>query len=101
MRFRRAGYAIFCVPQAEVTHHEGQSTSQVRVDSFINLWKSRRRLYGKHYGILKRSAAVRLVRWGMRYRIRNTLRQQMSGVLDPSEAALRHAAYSGALENFE
>lgn len=100
MRFKRAGYAIFCVPQAEVTHHEGQSTIQVRVDSFINLWKSRRRLYDKHYGVLKRSAAVRLVRWGMRYRIRNTLREQTSGVLDPSEAALRYTAYSGALKCF-
>jgi N-acetylglucosaminyl-diphospho-decaprenol L-rhamnosyltransferase len=100
IRIKRAGYTIVCVPQAEATHHEGQSTSQVQVDSFINLWKSRRRLYDKHYGIVKKHAAVSLVRWGMKYRIRNTLRDEMRGALDPSEGRLRYAAYSGALENF-
>ena len=31
MRMRRAGWGIFCVPEAEVVHYAGQSTQQFRV----------------------------------------------------------------------
>lgn len=100
MRFKKAGYSIFCVPQAKVTHHEGQSTRQIQVDSFINLWRSRRRLYDKHYGVVKKRLAVKLVYWGMRYRIRTTVREEKRGLLSSPEAQSRALAYSGALKSF-
>jgi N-acetylglucosaminyl-diphospho-decaprenol L-rhamnosyltransferase len=68
-RIHKAGWNILCVPQAHVTHLGGQSTSQVRVWSVLNLWKSRLHLYDKHYPIWKLWLARRLVRLGMRRKI--------------------------------
>ena len=67
---RRAGWQALCVPAARVIHHAGQSTAQVRISSFVNLWTSRARLYGRHHGPLTRHLARVLVRAGMRRRMR-------------------------------
>ena len=64
-RMKEAGWQILCAPTALVIHHAGQSSSQVRVSSFVNLWKSRARLYARHYGPLKRRLASALVQVGM------------------------------------
>ena len=68
-RIHKAGWNILCVPQAHVTHLGGQSTSQVRAWSTLNLWKSRLHLYDKHYPTWKRWLARRLVMLGMRRKI--------------------------------
>jgi N-acetylglucosaminyl-diphospho-decaprenol L-rhamnosyltransferase len=99
MRIKRAGWEIYCVPGADVVHHVGQSTYQVREDSFVNLWHSRRRLYDKHYGPLKRWLAKRLVRVGMRYKIHTALREGARGQEDETAAHVR--AYTGALACFD
>jgi len=65
-RIRKAGWNILCVPQAHVTHLGGQSTSQVKPWSFINLWKSRLHLYDKHYPSWKHWIARQLVKLGIR-----------------------------------
>lgn len=65
-RIHKAGWTIMCVPQAHVTHLGGQSTSQVRAWSILNLWKSRLHLYDKHYPTWKRWLARRVVMLGMR-----------------------------------
>ena len=75
-RIRRSGWEILCVPQAHVTHLGGQSTSQVRPTSFINLWKSRLHLYDKHYSPWKRWLARQLVILGINRKISQ---------LDPSD----------------
>jgi len=69
-RMRRAGWKALCVPTAQVIHHAGQSTGQVPIPSFINLWTSRARLYRKHHGPVRRRLARALVRLGMRRRMR-------------------------------
>ena len=69
-RMRRAGWRAYCAPAARVVHHAGQSSTQVRIPSFINLWTSRARLYARHHGPLTRWLAKRLVRTGMRRRMR-------------------------------
>ena len=69
-RMRRAGWRALCVPAARVIHHAGRSTAQVPVPSFVNLWTSRARLYGRHHGPLTRRVARALVRAGMRRRMR-------------------------------
>jgi GT2 family glycosyltransferase len=65
MRIRRAGWEVYCVPSAVVVHHAGQSTRQVRNEMFAALWRSRFRLFGKHYSEAFRWAARWLVRLGL------------------------------------
>jgi len=70
MRIKRAGWGAYCVPAAEVIHYGGQSTSQVRPQSIVNLWTSRLRLYDKTYNPLKRGLALAILRAGMNRHIR-------------------------------
>jgi hypothetical protein len=48
-RIRRAGWAIWQVPQARVTHVGGASTGQFRQRTFIELYRSRVRFFTQHY----------------------------------------------------
>src|SRR5260221_5105508 len=75
MRIRRAGWEIYMVPSARITHLEGKSPGQARPQSVLNLWTSRLRLYQKHYTPLKLALAKILVRLGMRRKIRLALRK--------------------------
>ena len=63
-----------CIPTAEVIHYGGQSTTQVRPQSVINLWTARLRLYHKHYSPLKRTMAILIIRAGMNRLIQVTAR---------------------------
>jgi N-acetylglucosaminyl-diphospho-decaprenol L-rhamnosyltransferase len=69
-RMRGEGWRALCAPAAHVIHHAGQSSGQIRTASFVNLWKSRARLYTRHYMPLKRHLAGLLVRIGMKRRMR-------------------------------
>lgn len=69
-RIKRAGWKIYCVPQAEIVHYGGQSTAQVRPEMIVALWRSRKRLYGKYYPAWKRALAAQLVRAGARAALR-------------------------------
>jgi N-acetylglucosaminyl-diphospho-decaprenol L-rhamnosyltransferase len=51
-RLRQAGWQIHWVPQAEVIHLGGQSTSQVAQEMFIHLYQSKHQFIQKHYGWL-------------------------------------------------
>jgi len=68
-RMQKAGWDALCAPAAEVIHHGGQSTSQVPVSSFRNLWISRARLYARHHGRFTWHLARVLVHLGMRRRM--------------------------------
>lgn len=61
MRMRQAGWEIWCVPQAIVTHHGGASSGQASERAERLKWRSRQRYYHKHYPPLKRWLAMRLV----------------------------------------
>ena len=69
-RMDRAGWGALCAPAAQVVHHAGQSTGQVPVPSFVNLWTSRARLYARYHGPLTWRLARAMVRLGMRRRAR-------------------------------
>jgi len=69
-RMREAGWRACCVPTAEVIHHAGQSSGQVEVSSFVNLWTSRARLYARHHRPPAQAVAKRMVRGEMRRRAR-------------------------------
>ena len=69
-RMRKAGWQILCAPAAHVIHHAGQSSGQVQVSSFKNLWTSRAKLYARHHGSLTRRWTKVLVRAGVKRRMR-------------------------------
>ncbi len=70
-RFKEAGWMNLCAPAAHIIHHEGKSTSQVRVESFVKLWTSRYRLHTKHPHFAPMWPARQIVIAGMKRRMRD------------------------------
>ena len=64
-RIKAQGWAAYCVPSAHIVHFGGQSTGQVRTESFLNLWRSRARFYRLRYRGWKLALARQIVRRGM------------------------------------
>jgi N-acetylglucosaminyl-diphospho-decaprenol L-rhamnosyltransferase len=93
LRIRRAGWEIYCVPEAHVIHLGGQSTGQVRSQSVVNLWRSRFKLFEKHYSRPRRILARCFVRWGMHCQIRQARRAYRSGDLSHEDRDALIAAY--------
>jgi GT2 family glycosyltransferase len=94
MRLRRAGWQVWCVPQAEIVHHEAQSTRQFRDQMFVELWRARFRLFEKHYSPAFRLAARQLVRWGLWNAARKTRVGFQSGSVTEDEMNRRLGAYA-------
>lgn len=88
-RMRKAGWRAYCVPAAQVVHHAGRSTGQVRAASFVALWRSRLRLYDKHYPPWKRRLARRLVRAGVRWKMRQARAAHRRGRISATELTAR------------
>ncbi|GIK41691.1 MAG: glycosyl transferase [Chloroflexota bacterium] len=92
-RVAAAGWAVYCVPAARITHFGGQSTGQVRLGSFINLWASRYQFYRKYYSPWKVWLAGQIVRLGMRRKARLDVEAAQRGELSQSEVARRLSGY--------
>jgi N-acetylglucosaminyl-diphospho-decaprenol L-rhamnosyltransferase len=84
-RIQRAGWPFYCVPAARVIHYGGASTRQFRSQSALNLWRSRRKLYGRFYGPAKRFWAGQIVGLGMRAEARRAHRACRHGEIDAAE----------------
>jgi GT2 family glycosyltransferase len=97
MRIRQAGWRIYVVPTARITHLEGKSTGQIRPTSLVNLWTSRLRLYAKHYNPVRLAAARQLVRIGMRLQIR---RAQQSQTLTAGQKEALIRAYRTVIDRY-
>jgi GT2 family glycosyltransferase len=80
-RIHKAGWKILCVPSARVVHLAGQSTTQVRPTSIINLWTSRLKLFRKHYPAWKLLLARGMIALGMRRK----MRQMQDSALEPAD----------------
>lgn len=93
MRIKRAGWEIWCVPEAKIIHYEARSTRQFRDKMFVELWNARFTLFRKHYSRLRYSMARALVRWGMRRATRLAKQENERGAMDTAELARRTAAY--------
>ncbi|MBI3538441.1 MAG: glycosyltransferase family 2 protein [Chloroflexi bacterium] len=78
MRIKRAGWEIWCAPQAEIVHYEAQSKKQFRNESFVNLWRARFYLFSKHYSRAFQFVAPALVRAGLRYLARQARRARVT-----------------------
>ena len=89
IRIKRAGWQIWCVPQAEIVHHEAQSTRQFRDAMFVELWRARKRLFAKHYSPQFRWLANQIVRLGLW----NEARQARARAVTQDELEKRLAAY--------
>ncbi len=74
MRIHADGWRVVCVPAAKVIHYGGESTTQVRPESVLNLWRARLQLYRKYYAPLKQIFARAIVRSGMNRLIQQTAR---------------------------
>ena len=96
-RIVSVGWAAYCVPQAVITHYSGQSTGQVRLNSFVNLWASRYRFYHRYYHPLKLLAARWIVWAGLDRRAAGDRRSAARGELSQAELAGRLAAYRQVL----
>jgi N-acetylglucosaminyl-diphospho-decaprenol L-rhamnosyltransferase len=70
-RFKEAGWKNLCIPTAHIVHHSGQSTSQVKVESFVKLWSSRYRLHTQHPQFAPLWLARRIVVAGMKRKLRD------------------------------
>ncbi len=68
-RIQQAGWPIYCVPAAGVTHYEGQSARQFRGAMTVALWRSRLRYYDKHHPPWKRRLQRKLIARAMRGRM--------------------------------
>ena len=98
MRARMTGRFVYCLPEAHIVHLGGQATAQFRDKMFVALWRSRFRLFEKHYNRSYQTLARWLVRVGLR---RATARIQtgiVRGSVDAIEAAPRLAAYRTVME---
>jgi N-acetylglucosaminyl-diphospho-decaprenol L-rhamnosyltransferase len=91
-RIRRAGWSFYCVPSAVVIHHGGASTRQFKSQSFVNLWRSRHRLYDRFYGPVRRWLAGRIVHLGMWSETRQARAAAARGEITPAELADRVSA---------
>jgi hypothetical protein len=94
MRIKRAGWQVWCVPQAEIVHHEAQSTRQFRDAMFVELWRARRRLYEKHYSRAFRFAAWQIVRAGLWNEARKVRAAARAGAVRQEELEKRLGAYA-------
>ncbi len=100
-RMRRAGFRFYCVPSARVVHHAGASSRQFRSQSFIDLWRSRRRLYRRFYGAARLWAADRIVQVGMGAEMRRARTLAAGGEISAAELAARLDAVQQVRELFE
>jgi GT2 family glycosyltransferase len=89
MRVKKGGWDIYCVPAAHIVHHAGGSTRQFRDEMFVALWRSRFRLFKKHYGPAFNLAARWMVRAGLQAEIRRARLSQSGEALGRRLAAYR------------
>lgn len=93
MRIKRAGWKIYCVPQARVVHYGAQSTRQLPAAMFVALHRSRLRLLDKHYGPWRRRLGRAIVRLGLLWPILGAWWRVQRGVVSPAELAAKQATY--------
>ncbi|MBN1873772.1 MAG: glycosyltransferase family 2 protein [Anaerolineae bacterium] len=88
-RMHKAGWQVWLVPAAKITHHSGASANQDRPTTTAYLWESRARLYRKHRGTLTR------------YLVRTLIRHRFK-VLDKTSASSEwHRTYQKILAAWE
>jgi GT2 family glycosyltransferase len=98
LRVRKAGWEIYCVPEARIVHYGGQSTQQFRGPMLVELHRSRDKLFKKHYSSLFRFAARQIVRLGITREIARSWLDARGGKLNKEELADRLNVYVSILK---
>ena len=96
LRIKKAGWFIYCQPEAKIVHFVAQSTQQFRDRMFVELHRSRFRLFKKHYSISFQRAAKGIVALGVGREMLRVLRQKdayRQGKLSNGEFRARWQAY--------
>lgn len=93
-RMRKAGWRIFCVPNAHIVHLVGQSTSQVKAKSVLYLWESRLKLFKKHYPTWKLILAKQVIALGMNRKIQQARHDNLSDEVIQAYQTVREMALS-------
>ena len=91
-RIRDHGWRILCVPSTVVVHHGGASTAQFRAETFVHLWRSRRRLSRLYDPRWKRLIIDCTIRAGFLSRTLADVVAERRGRIAPGEGARRRAA---------
>ncbi len=97
-RIQRAGWPIYCVPTARVTHYEGQSARQFRRAMTVALWRSRLRYYNKHHPAWKRRLEQKLIARTMKQRLEQAQTALAAGAEDAEALRDQIAAYEEILK---
>ncbi len=98
LRMKRAGWEVFCLPQAEIVHYVARSTRQFREAMWVELHRSRYRLYEKHYGPRFRWLARAVVGLGTRWAIWKARVEAARGRITEEGLERRLWAYRRVLE---
>lgn len=96
LRAKKRGWDIYCTPQARITHYAGQSTIQFKASMYVALWRSRYRLFEKHYASTYRILVRLIVRAGMKRQILRT--RHSADIIGADKAAQMIAAYRQVME---
>lgn len=94
MRIKRAGWEVWHVPDAHIIHHGGRSTQQFRHRMFVELHRSRARLFAKHRSPAFCAANRAVLRLGLAREMLRTRWQRRRGRIDDEECRRRMAAYT-------
>ncbi|HMN31018.1 MAG TPA: glycosyltransferase family 2 protein [Caldilineaceae bacterium] len=97
LRLARAGWRVLAAPAAEIIHHEGQSSRQVRWSAYERLWRSRIRFYQKHAWRYPRGYLwlVRtMLRAAMRWRACLAERRFARGLVSGTDVAAELKSYA-------
>ena len=92
-RIKEAGWAVYCVPTAEIVHLVGQSTRQFRDTMFVALWRSRFLMFETHESTAFRWNARRLVGLGLQAEARRAKTAHRRGEIDAGQLEQRLAAF--------
>ena len=100
-RARQAGWAIWQVPAARVTHVGGAATRQFRTRMIVALYESRLRFFRKHYrpGLVRWH--LRIIRAGMLRAALLAWRDERAGRMARDELRARLWAYGVIMQNAE
>ncbi|MBI2941345.1 MAG: glycosyltransferase family 2 protein [Chloroflexi bacterium] len=93
LRIRRYGWDILYAPEPEIIHYGGQSTRQFRSRMFVELHRSRVRLFEKHYSPWFTWLHRQIVRLGVSYQALLAWWAGRRGDVSPSELHERLSAY--------
>ena len=92
-RLQAAGWPLYCVPSARITHYEGQSARQFRGRMTVALWRSRLRYYDRYYPAWKRRAARWLIARGMKSKANAARAAHAHGEIDEQQLGEQLDAY--------